>query len=149
MACARQRLETSHLWFSKTGTRRIALGSLSQRLPLPHSLDHPVVANCLVGKGTLSMASIPQAVPSCSLLLTVPVSALVLTRGQVAGSQAPVHYTAGGNPAAQHWNADNFCAGHFVNVTDILPFRSTSGVWENVEESSPSNNLGSCLMCNK
>lgn len=32
--------------------------------------------------------------------------------------------------------ADNSCAEHFVNVTDILPFRSTSGVWENAEESS-------------
>lgn len=77
------------------------------------------------------------------------VSALVLTRGQVAGSQASIRYTAGGIPAAQQRNADNFCAGHFVNVTDILPFRSTSGVWENVEESSANNNLGSCPICNE
>lgn len=91
----------------------------------------------------------PSSPLSRSLLSTELVSALVLMRGQVLGSQASIRYTAGGIPAAHRWNDDNFSAGHFVSVTDILPFTSTSGVWENVEESSSSNNLGSCLMCNE
>lgn len=55
-------------------------------------------------EGHLVSGMCPAGRPlSCSSLLTAVASALVLTRGQVAASQASARCAAGGIPAAQCW----------------------------------------------
>lgn len=83
----------------------MSLGNLKSEVAPTTFIGSPSGCKLLVRKGTLSMECIPQAVPChvhYCLALTLLVSAFVLTRGQVGGSQASICYTVGGIPDAQH-----------------------------------------------
>lgn len=85
-----------------TDTRRAALGSLKAEVAPTTFIRSPSGCSLFGREGHLVSGMCPAGSPlSRSLLLTALVSALVLTRGQVVGSQASARCAAGGIPAAQ------------------------------------------------